>query len=132
MKKEDLRIGNYIKTKGIFDDRCSKVTQINIDYIQSKFDDLTHHYVGYDCIEPIELTEELIAKIKNFKKSDYWDNKYQLIKGEYDDFFYVEFGYDVVRFKMKGGLECVKSKLYLHELQNIVYVLYGLELEIKL
>lgn len=132
MKKEDLRIGNYIKTKGIFDDKCCQVTQINHDYIQAKFDDLTHHYVGYDCIEPIELTEELIAKIKNFKKSDYWDNMYQLIKGEYDDFFSVEFGDNVVRFKMEGGLECVKLELYLHELQNIVYVLYGLELEIEL
>lgn len=131
MKKEDLRIGNYIKTTRIFDDRCSKVTQINIDYIQSKFDDLTHHYVGYECIEPIELTEEIIEKIKGFKKSD-CVGKFYLSKDHNQDFFYVRFGLDAIAFGVEGGLECVRPKLYLHELQNIIYVLYKFELEIEL
>lgn len=118
MKVEELRIGNIIKTlQGV-----GRVEQIRHTgkhgYGIVLEDELAGSYIEY-C-EGVPLTEEILLKC-GFEKSSgrYWLGSYPSkfsISDKYDDISVINPIYEL-------------KVSYLHELQNIVKVLTGKELE---
>jgi len=110
MKASELRIGNLII--GAFDNTL-KVTisqMVNLDN-------------GFESIEPIPLTEEWLLKFGFKTDNKCWRKdihifEYELIK---DD----EFTFDVINVECNNWTVSVK---YVHELQNLYFVLTGKEL----
>ncbi|MHA2366888.1 MAG: hypothetical protein ACXAC7_23250 [Candidatus Hodarchaeales archaeon] len=109
MKAEDLRIGNYVGLYG------------SIATIQRADFDTSKTAIAVDEGKPIPLTEEWLAKF-GFKKYPGRLNKF-----DRDDFWTCDL--------MNGNEWCFKDIecciKYVHQLQNLFWVLTGKELTIK-
>jgi len=122
--KNELRLGNYLKyldttvqVKSIFKTHfvCENLEQITIgNSIQISY-------------QPIPLTEEWLFKF-NFKKSEATPNMYYLegVNFELYEFGFSESDLDGFYFEVTHPYD-VHVK-YLHQLQNLLYILKDIEL----
>lgn len=123
MKAQELRIGNYVCTsymkKSVF-----KVNAIHSDrlYFESIIENFKSDTIPV-CIEPIKLTEEWLVKAGAKKIDDILDifelDRFQLFP------FYTYGFWKVVDKETKAYITKVS---YVHELQNMYFVLNGEEL----
>lgn len=125
MKANELRIGNLVKWYDV-----SKVLELHSE--KNKFDNVyieceeSFEWTEYNKLEPIPLTEEWLLKfgfliieingkfeatLPNFRYNIYW-NKYT------DGFLFCDGGTVLINF------------YYVHELQNLVFVLGQRELTV--
>lgn len=126
MRVEELRLNNYVysgvkmvKVKSIHTESVLK-DEVFI-YVELN-ENLRHYCVSIDDVKPIELTEEILLKFGFEIDCDevYKDN----VCLEYfnDGLFYSDFSsYRISK----------EPILYLHQLQNLFFVLSGKELEIN-
>lgn len=117
IKVEELRVGNWVKSLELVEDYENNPNPTDwvyrkIDCIQDLFD--------HDDFEPIPLTEEILLKCGNVTPCV---SKYLYHVG----FFMGEFNGTTLYFK-----DLHLTIKYLHELQNLRYVLTGKELNIEL
>lgn len=129
MKTNELRIGNYVKC----DNLLCKVVEIYSEDIYC-YDQFGEDLYNIEYIQPIKLTEEVLAKI-GFKKDG---NNYSLVCGD------IEVGYYIDKFKQVLYINVSREKRfyknefrsydvkYLHQLQNAYYCLTNEELEVEL
>lgn len=138
IQPNDLRIGNFVKTK----DKIFKVFKIVVyagkpEKIKTNLVALwrenEYQHKGFDKIEPILLTPVVLEKcgfkkVSKNKAEDYqWiyeisykGNIIELSVGYYDGEHHT--------FLWSG--DCLKHIMWLHQLQNLYYSLTGSELEI--
>lgn len=120
MEARELRIGNYVLEKR------------REEFIQFRsFAGLSNFEASAWEFEPIHLTEEWLLKF-GFKKEDDGLYIYEFgrhyfrigLGNEWNDLYYREdIGMDGIVFK--------PSMDYVHQLQNLIYVITGEELELK-
>jgi len=135
MKPADLRMGNHVL---IFLD-VEIIDAIQENYCSTKG---TMYLLGYECIEPIHITEDWLLKFGFYEskiKGEYGkrfivdnDDKYEFYIFPLNDLwviqlynFYEEYGsvdHDVVSIP--------RNIQYIHELQNLYFWLAGRELEL--
>lgn len=149
MDIKELRIGNWVKCKTTDGEIFGKICDIlDLGYFAAKCNGVEYRgrfgNIGVDikCIEPIELTDELLEKIGFKKKIDGY-----LHYREYDDelsirfsenYAYIEYANlcfnpeDVTETTNYGSSLEFPNTLHLHTLQNIWHLLTGKELEIDL
>lgn len=138
MKTNELRIGNYVKIDNIL---C-EIVEIYEEavYCYDKYGEDSHNI---NVVEPIELTEEVLLKI-GFEKGDtssIYQRYYLEVCGNgQSSFFRYDFYYNEQRrlgitFRNREGVENEFKKYdikYLHQLQNVYFILTGKELEVEL
>lgn len=110
IQKNEIRIGNYLLDE--------ELTIIKID--EGWEIDNPNRY------EPIELTEEILLKIRNIKKKE----------GKFGLYYYIE-PFSALRFFFNGesmtiikddkSIIWIADKKYLHEFQNLYYILTNIE-----
>ena len=136
IKVQELRIGNYVYCQ----DEINVIYGITKEgFIQYEKENSVY-YCGIDEIKPIELTEEIL--LKNTKTSRFISRyKSELIFDNYDSnicifkqkliqiCLYCDFRKKIYYIKINGKKIHIK---YLHQLQNLYFVLIGQELEIQL
>ncbi len=132
MKAEELRIGNYVfpLDQGAEElEIAHKVTLITRTYVGVTF--TTEVNRAYSEIRPILLTEEWLLKFGFVKK----ENTYKL-----NDVFSISHTFRVKDGELLMELEPVvvnvgslfyRTLLYVHELQNLFYILTGEELTVN-
>jgi hypothetical protein len=136
MQANELRLGNLIYSpieKEIV--KLVAIEQGNIPITLGKMG--TSSFSGFDCLEPIPLTEEWLLKL-GFQIRD---KKYSLnyggesmrfailendIRNPFILYFHGRFGYNLNEGR-KNGDYCIE---YVHELQNLYFALTKKELEI--
>lgn len=121
MKPNELRIGNYIKTYGQ-DDGCITVTEISQSEVSFKERDS----VKIDLLEPIPLTEEWLKKFG-------FDNSLvdEIYLYQHDS---IKFPPTIIFFDNGEYIfrkRCEIKIQYVHQLQNLYFVLTGEELKLK-
>lgn len=132
LKCTDLRIGNWIK----YEDKLVQVVQLSSLMILCQRDE-NQFLVNCEpkVFQPIELTEEVLAKI-GFKKNIIYGNviEYFPIDDNLTRIFCIK---EKQNFKIqnvrKNITETIEKHIkYLHQLQNAYYLLTNEELEVKL
>jgi hypothetical protein len=119
IKREELRLGNWVSAKFMNDD-CAMMVQ-NIDYGDEV--DLTNGEMGFlgkwKDVSPLEITEDdLIATGFIFGESDLWWN---------NSWFY-NLKENTLGIKDQASFGGIK---YVHEFQNLIYALAKIELEFE-
>ena len=118
---QDLRIGNLVKYNGEF----YAIKSFDEEHVVLKDNVLSEYYldyIGYDEIEPIEITEEWLLKLGYEKDGDFFRIKNTRL---------------AEAFIFKEGLSICVHSFWLkhiksiHQLQNLYFALTGKELEIK-
>jgi hypothetical protein len=139
MKTNDLKIGNWVKVNDpIFGVNTYKVATIRDNGIITLSDNIS---CLVDNIEPIELTEELLLKIGFEDRKGYFN--YSKVFGDennYCDSIHIYYCPRLKHFKFTHDKvkECDLQTMdlyniqYLHQLQNVYFLLTNQELEIKL
>ena len=122
MEAKELMVGNYVSYCNGGNFKVIGISEFGLDVEN----DIETTYMEYDQFEPIKLTDEIIGTITPNLFGWFCEGSYILVKDE--DFGYclkvrnasntkeIEFGY----FK------------FLHQLQNVYYILSGKELKCKL
>ena len=132
MQTNELRIGNWV----LYNDLYCKIAGIDKDQVLIEYHNGETDYCHIAYIDPIEFTEELLFEIGFVQRNDYYilsnENMYLIY---YKDSFKQEL---VSVVKRKRKYYCYKNELkhydikYLHQLQNVYYLLTGEELEVEL
>lgn len=145
MKKEELMIGDWVSVSGT-PIRIAALGTVRAGFIDGKGEMFYH---GYDSIEPIPLTEEILVN-NGFKRIDTTIGNYALainVENEYDvnDYnrpreferisTYLRGGYFDGFFEIENRIKeeyscCRRSCKYIHEFQHALR-LCGIEKEIK-
>jgi hypothetical protein len=135
MKTSELRIGNFVNY--IEDNIRFSVTGIKQQMISAgnRNENCT---LDIEAFEPIPLTEEWLIKLGFSKQTDTSPYNYRIHKSKM--FFYIRYG----SFTTDGGKtdlngfnglfianKFVRVIKYVHELQNLYFVLTGEELKLK-
>lgn len=125
MKKNELRIGNLVKVRGKIV-KVEQITEKKIGYYKEPRENAMH-YARLVDIEPIELTKDVVAKIKLDLKKNY--NDYYFYKdGKLVFGCYFSNDYCLVSFYKFMAI----NRIQLHELQNTYYIITNTELEVEL
>lgn len=125
MKAQDLRIGNLVNVLG--ETRVVKsIDRFGISYDNSQELERLMTF-NADKIKPIPLTEEWLVKLGFEKKNIY---------GKHNKFFYIRnklyfCEYDFYSFVYSNNSLEIKEPKYVHQLQNLYFVLTGEELTIN-
>jgi len=121
IKAQDLRLNNYI----LHDGKPYKVVGLNdaeVSFFNEK--DKCRWTVTSNKVEPIELTPELLGKIKGIEKSIHGDG-YDYVTDDWTLSIDIKSG----RISVVTSRECEyfasDAAKYLHHLQNLVYGLSG-------
>jgi len=126
MKKEELRVGNKVLYKGRKNILIDEVKEIHTASVRLCMNPLAIY--SYADLKPIRLTNKLL------KKCGFW----RQFTGEY--VFLgdgpMEFYFHNKEFFISGSGNFDEKKYkvniqYLHQLQNLYYMLCGTELEVK-
>lgn len=129
--QKQIRIGNYLLGK-VEDELDERKIYWEIYQIKDS-DDFAGIREEWD--KPIELTEEILLKIKGVKQGGltFRIGKYILwfYDGEYYSFMLYDEKDDLPNDKKVYSIELTRVK-YLHHLQNVFYSLENKELEINL
>lgn len=136
-----LRIGSHIlvngkreRVGGIRPSKLHNSFQVIIQHEASDFSSFGYVPSASDMIEPIPITPEILTEI-GFKYHEYDNGKlweWDLPDG-YKDYGYLEFDEDTTTI-WRGRLWHMKEvemefkAEFLHELENIFYMFYGVEL----
>lgn len=123
MKSSELRIGNFINTEeGLAEVKTIALSIINggvgLGSVQST--ELKVDVVRYENCFPIELTEDWLENLGFFKEEDEWCNGYVRIGSTIDGGFYFS--------ALKDGIVDLS---YVHQLQNIAYIINGEDLRLE-
>lgn len=120
IKAEELRIGNWITDRNDFH---MQVVSLGSDYMYADFEgnegDVWEFNFENNKPNPIPLTEEILLKC-GFEKGK---GTILFLNGFYYDTFDGEFSFISI---------IINNIKYLHQLQNLHYILTGQELEVKL
>lgn len=135
IKTSDLRLGNWLNFKG----ENKRVTSVDEEHLnlnsedfensQGKYEQVWHSYD--DSIEPIPLTPEILLKagfkgrIPDSEQVLSWRNGNKVILNCYKTEPNKYFVYPAL-------WEPTLKIEFIHQLQNLIYSLTGVELEIKL
>lgn len=124
MESNELRIGNYI---------YDPINKENVKLVAIEQGNRpitlgckgTSSFSGFDCLKPIQLTEEILLKC-GFEKvehenGDYFDFELFMLK-ILDTYFSCVYGKQRIEYELK----------YLHQLQNIYFALTNEELTVNL
>lgn len=118
MKPTDFRIGNLIE----YDGRIFEIDTIATEFPTLNTTEFGIGVVSWKSIKPIPLTEELLLKcgfeISKYFKKTFFSNCIYVYKQ--DSFFWYDTLNDSIEIK------------FLHQLQNLYFILTGKELEIKI
>ena len=132
MKKEELRLGNYVLCHTENGDKIGKINHISGEVNSLVFSVATiidgNDYIGRcDNITPIELTEQMLLD------NGFVLNENGLFKGK-DDINILRSGdgWEGVIFNKTSHCDFYRDKIYLHELQNLYYEVNKKELDFKL
>lgn len=132
MNVNELRIGNWVSTKG-YPDNVIVVHSISKDYVnESRFEHQTNN-LHHNVIKPIPITEEHLLNFGFTKDSSFHSQsniKYEFTKKIKNNLWlilvqsdgYYSVGIDSEEYASVNNIE------YVHELQNLWYVLAKEEL----
>lgn len=127
----EFRIGNYVNTKY----GNLKVFTINELGLEIQDNSGWIDYINSENLKPIELTEEILLKIKGVKQTGLTFIIDKYILWLYDGKSYAFMLYNE-KDDLSGDLKVYSTELtkvkYLHQLQNLYFALTNQELEIKL
>lgn len=112
MKNNEFRIGNYVQHKGEIV-KVEQITKHKIGY-HKYADKHTMQYLKYSEIEPIEIPKDIAESIL-YKD----DRLFKVMNIDGSMNIYNEF------------TQFIKSTRYVHELQNVYFLINNEELEIK-
>lgn len=140
MKANELRIGNYVNIEGDVV-KVKEIYEKSIHYANGEYES----FATEDFIQPIELTEEILLKI-GFKKDERMSSilyylGYEINEDEYIRVRYVIYNSNALPLLritsptpiILESCELTKRGVrYLHELQNVYYLLTNEELEVEL
>ena len=124
MKTSELMIGDYIVNTEFGKNKIDKIETLKPRRVWLK---RGKTYVPIKCIEPIQLTTEILEK-NGFVKDD---NMYYWIWSVIDDCMSYDKETSKVRIFSVSGLTFVKILQYVHELQHALR-LFGIKKEIVL
>jgi len=116
MKANELRIGNWLKING----RTQQVVDCMCDSVNTKF----HQGIPFDMIEPIPLSKNILKRLGFYSSgNNFWYRGYDYSVNHTPDksIFHSDFT------SPKYGFEVH----YVHQLQNIYFVLFNEELQMK-
>ena len=122
MKAQEIRIGNYIDRNGLMEVRVISQSGVKIyDHVNNIFPPT---FFDFDeNIKPIPLTEEWLLKFGCEKaKRGFVIDRFRLTYNEQYEFWYVI---------DDSTLSYITKVEFVHEWQNVYFVLNGEELEIK-
>ena len=123
MKPSELRIGNFITTeKGHAEVKTIALSIINggVGLASIYSDELKAEVVSYENCFAIELTEGWLDKFGFFKEDDEWCKGYVRIDSTVDSGFYFS--------ALKDG---IVNLSYVHQVQNIAYMINGEDLVLE-
>lgn len=127
MEVNELRIGNYVR----YDNSFIKVTTIAVDFNNNPI--IIAHTDSWTWssnqmhIQPIELTEEI------FIKCGFEYDKFLIIHSKLGGIYLSEPFREADYFLIKSNSgDKISSIKYLHQLQNLFFILTGEELQINL
>lgn len=122
MKARELRIGNYVTKKG-----KTRPCQIKGIYYDNGYGLDNGYSYSLEEISPIELTDEWFEKF-GFEYTQHQGGVEYIGKNGFSIYFHPEFKEEVGGSASRnfGGISVYIN--YVHELQNLVYVLTGIEL----
>jgi len=124
MKAKDYRIGNLVQID--YDDRVFEIHTIADTYPTLNTSEFGIGVVEWYNIKPIKITEEWLLKM-GFRKDIETDYSWFLIYNSSDIFNYDIGDHTIcVRQSWEFG-----KRMYVHELQNLFYVLTKEELKIN-
>jgi hypothetical protein len=132
MEAKDLMIGNWLHHNGSWSYRqtnTKEFKEFDFQWCESDWYALGECTLFLDNIEPIPLTEEWLLKfIENFDNTSVVINSF---RGKY--YIFTIDGALYYYFTDTGTIERHSSKIYkyIHQIQNLYFVLTGTELEIK-
>lgn len=120
MKPSELRIGNFINTEeGLAEVKTIALSILNggvgLGSIYTK--ELKAEVVRFENCFPIELTEEWLEKLGFFKEEADWCKGYVRISSPPEGGFYLS--------ALKDG---IVDLLYVHQVQNVAYIINGEDL----
>ncbi len=113
MKAQELRIGNYVSVDGAVV-KVNGLTRRKVGYCSTP---CKERYVRVNDIEPVKLTQQMMNDLNTDKSNHYKFNHSE----ETDDGFYLNF----------CGIAQVFILKYVHQMQNLYYILFGEELVIN-
>ena len=109
----ELRLGNWILVDN---------NKYEVVYISENGCGYDHEeFAIFDKIEPIKLTDSLLAK-GGFYKDDFGYKNQHLALNQYEDVFYL---------RLPQGTGFGRGISYLHQLQNLYFDICGQELDIR-
>jgi hypothetical protein len=133
MKAQDLRIGNLVNYETAEGDVLPNV----IDWQDLKW--LSEDENGFNLVHnPIPLTEEWLWKFGFYKMEDTSPYNYRIFKNK--SFFYIRYGHFLdgannEEFNGFNGLfvgnKFIRIIKYVHDVQNLVFSLTGVELTLN-
>jgi hypothetical protein len=127
MEARELRIGNIVLNDGVENTIVGISSELNIVNLKTKQGNIIN--ANIDLIKPVPLTEKLLLKYKFISSS---------IIGNYIKYTSLFQMFEIWHHKKKNTflVDNIKNKKrfinYIHELQNIFWILMEEELEIKL
>jgi hypothetical protein len=127
IKPNDLRIGNLVGYNFV-EDEIYAIRSFDEEHVSLE-NNISFHYIGYDEVEPVEITPFMLEKVGFYIVSD---NEY---KTKFDILEYGRFDYILVKHKLcSSSVRFEGSSLfnikYVHQLQNLYFSLTGRELTV--
>lgn len=113
LKPNELRLGNRIQVESLTDGSTTEI-ECNLFHLSEMGKSIKYQYFG------IPLTEDWLVRF-GFEKSEIVDGRYRkgCVDLDYDECFYYEIS------------ESAVDVYSVHELQNLWFIIYGTELNLK-
>lgn len=131
IQANELRKGNWVNYKGI-NYFVTQIMQNELEVAQVEENNQISHTCNYQDVQPIPLTSEILHKCGLVKQERFhYSNVFcseegNFIINQFRDSCEVSYGLD-------GNLALIwKTKLFLHEFQNLYFALTAKELQITL
>ena len=123
IQSNELRLGNLVYDSNKRERYVSAIGVGNTIWFDDKADYSPKYYSDHKNIHPIPLTTEWLEKFGFDKRFDsYWKSAYS--NGDCWDF--------IIQNETEGVFVFKFTKIqYIHELQNLFWILTGKELEVK-
>ena len=124
IQSNELRIGNWVKRN----EYNAKFIALSVSGLVAEREDGARYYGAIHALEPIPLTEELIAKCM-FSEYEFEDD---IFLHDEEDVCVQKSGKVYYPYSFENSDTIGTPIRYLHQLQNLFFALTGKELEIKL
>lgn len=128
MKPTDVRIGDLVK----YDGRIFEIHAIDKDYPHLNTEEFGVGVVGWDDIEGVQLTEEILLMV-GFKKvkdhSRHFPIEFYHYQNDYCWVYLLDDGvFEIEIITIDERHNLCRAYKYIHELQNLYFALTGEEL----